>query len=130
MASELALIAGRLIFGAYFVLSGLNHFMKTENLAGWLEAIGVPQPELLTYFTGGQLILGGALVALAVEPVIGIGALALFLLVVTPTMHNFWDMEGEDKQSHQVNFLKNVALLGALLILVGAQEAVFTAPLV
>jgi uncharacterized membrane protein YphA (DoxX/SURF4 family) len=130
MASELALVAGRLIFAVYFVLSGINHFMKTENLTGWVEAKGLPLPEALVYFSGGQLVLGGALVALAFEPVIGIGALALFLLVATPTMHNFWDMEGEDKQNHQVNFLKNFALLGALLVMLGARDAVFTAPLV
>lgn len=130
MASELALLAGRLLFGGYFVLSGLNHFLKTEQMAGWLESKGVPQPELLTYFTGGQLILGGALVLLALRPVIGVGALALFLIVVSPTMHDFWNMEGQEKQNHMVNFLKNTALLGALLIMIGAQSAVFPAPLV
>lgn len=130
MTSELALLAGRVIFGGYFVLSGLNHFMKTEQLSGWLQAKGLPQPDLLTYFTGGQMIFGGALVILALEPVIGIGALALFLAVVTPTMHDFWNMEGEDRQSHMVNFLKNMALFGALLIMIGARSAVFPAPLV
>ena len=128
--SELALIIGRLVFGGYFAFSGLNHFMNSEQMSGWLESQGIPQPDLLTYFTGGQLIFGGALVALAFEPVIGIGALSLFLLVVTPLMHDFWNMEGGERQNHQVNFLKNAALLGALLVMLGAQEAVFSAPLV
>lgn len=130
MASELALLAGRIIFGGYFVLSGLNHFMKTEQLSGWIESKDIPAGDVLTYFTGGQLILGGFLLVLAFRPVIGIGALGLFLLAVTPTFHNFWDMEGEEKQNHMVNFLKNLALIGALLVMYGASAAVFPEALI
>jgi uncharacterized membrane protein YphA (DoxX/SURF4 family) len=41
--------------------------------------------------------------------------LALFFVVATPTMHDFWSFEGEQQQQEMTQFLKNAALLGGSL---------------
>ena len=41
--------------------------------------------------------------------------LALYLVPVTLTMHNFWAVTGAAQQEQMFNFLKNLALIGGLL---------------
>ena len=56
-------------------------------------------------------------------PRLAAGAIASFLVGVTPLMHDFWNMEGEQRTTEQTNFLQNVALLGAALAFIsGASD--------
>lgn len=79
-------------------------------------SLGVP-------VSGGMLIAGGLGILLGVYPTIAAGAIALFLVAATPTMHDFWNAPDDQKQGERNNFLKNVALLGtALAFLVVASD--------
>lgn len=120
MALELSagseiLLAARVIFGGTFAFMGLNHFMDTENMAGYAEMKGVPAPSIAVLATGALLVLGGLGLVLGVFPVVAAGAIAVFLLLATPKMHDFWNVPDEQKQSEMTNFLKNAAMFGAAL---------------
>jgi uncharacterized membrane protein YphA (DoxX/SURF4 family) len=41
----------------------------------------------------------------------------IFLVPITVIMHDFWTMEGYDRQNERIHFLKNVGLVGIALIL-------------
>lgn len=125
MAAELALLIGRILFGGYFAVSGLNHFMKTEQLAGWAEHKGAPYPEILVYLSGLMLLAGGLGIAAGAYPVVSIALVGAFLAVVTPWFHSFWNLDGEEKQDQMTHFLKNVALFGATLTLLAADWTVY-----
>jgi len=126
MAFDIALLVGRILFGGYFAVSGLNHFMSKDELSGWAEHKGSPMPEIAVYISGLMLVLGGLGILAGAYPAVSLALVGIFLVVVTPWFHNFWDMDGEERQSHQINFMKNAALFGALLICLGAAAAVFT----
>lgn len=111
------LMAGRVLLGGYFAFTGLNHFMSSEEMAGWIASKGLPEPEVVNYLVGGMLLLAGLGVIAGAAPVVSWGALTLFLLVGTVLFHNFWDMEGEERQNQMTHFLKNVGLLGGVLLL-------------
>lgn len=113
---NLTLLLGRILFGGYFLLSGVNHFTNAEGLIGWVESKGAPAPEALVYVSGLMLAAGGLGILTGVYPVVSAVLPAVFLIVVTPWFHNFWDMEGEEKQSHMTNFWKNIGLLGGLAL--------------
>ncbi|MFB6245117.1 MAG: DoxX family protein [Candidatus Nanohaloarchaea archaeon] len=123
VASEVLYAAARLLMGGYFAFSGLNHFMMPDDLAGWIRSKGLPAPEALVYVSGGLLIAGGIGVVTGAAPVASWGALTLFLLVVTPVFHDFWNMEGDERQQNMINFLKNIALIGGLLFFAAAVES-------
>jgi len=115
-AGDAVLLAARVLVGGVLAFMGLNHFVDTESMAGYAEAKGLPAPTLAVLGSGGMLLFGGLSVALGVYPALGAGALATFLLVATPTMHDFWSFDDpEQVQAEMTNFLKNVALLGASL---------------
>ncbi len=43
--------------------------------------------------------------------------LQLFLLFVTPMMHPFWAMAGDQQKVEMVSFVKNLCIIGALTVL-------------
>jgi len=68
--------------------------------------------------TGVILLLGGLSMLLGVYPVIGIILLIIFLLGVSFQMHAYWKVDdAQMKQNDMINFTKNMALVGALLML-------------
>lgn len=105
----------RLLFGAVLVVTGLNHFQQTEQMAGYAEAKGVPAAETMVPLSGGLLVFSGLGIAFWRVPKLAAGAAATFLVAATPTMHDFWNADEESKQTEMNAFLKNVAMLGGAL---------------
>src|SRR5262245_30094867 len=81
---------GRLIFGGYFVYSGVNHFLNVQTMAQYAGAKGVPLPEVAVLGTGMLLLAGGISILFGLLPRIGLACIIVFFVGVTPMMHNFW----------------------------------------
>jgi uncharacterized membrane protein YphA (DoxX/SURF4 family) len=114
-ANGVAFLLGRVLFGVVLAFMGLNHFQSVDQLAGYAEAKGLPAGRAAVLFSGGMLMAGGLGIAIGAYPALAAGAIALFLLVATPTIHDFWAAPPDQQQSEMTNFLKNVALLGGAL---------------
>lgn len=110
------LLVGRILFGGLLAFQGLNHFQNLDGMAGYAEMKGIPAPRFGVVASGVVLVLGGLGIALGVFPTLAAGALAVFFLVVTPTMHDFWAVPEDQKQDEMIQFLKNAELLGASLL--------------
>ncbi|SEH17518.1 Uncharacterized membrane protein YphA, DoxX/SURF4 family [Natronorubrum sediminis] len=115
-ADELFL-AARILFGGVIAFIGLNHFLNLEEMAGYAEYKGAPAPTLSVGASGVVLVLGGLAVALGAFPTLAAGALAGFLVVATPMMHDFWAVPEDQRQDELNSFLKNVGLLGMTVLL-------------
>ena len=116
-SSSLVFLIGRILFGAVIAYMGLNHFLNTDDLAGYAEMKGVPAPRASVLLSGGTLLFGGLSIVLGAYPLLGAGALITFFVLVTPKMHDFWNIDDPQmKQNDLINFEKNVALLGASLV--------------
>ena len=77
-------VLGRMLFGGYFVFSGVNHFRQTRPLAQYAASKNVPRPELAVRLTGTALLVGGTSILLGVKPKVGAAALLGFLAGVSP----------------------------------------------
>ncbi len=111
-------LLGRILLGGYFVYNGYNHLKNLEGSAGYAASKGVPMSKVAVGVTGAMLILGGASVVFGAYTVVGIWLLLAFLVPVTFQMHQFWKMtDPMQKMGEQINFTKNLALIGALLML-------------
>jgi putative oxidoreductase len=121
---DIVLLVGRILFGGFFIMSGLNHFQNVGMMSGYAGSKNVPFPRLAVIGSGVMLVAGGASVLLGIVPVVGLIVLVLFLLSTLATMHDFWNLKDpQQRAAEQVNFLKNVALIGASLALVyGASD--------
>lgn len=109
---------GRLIFGGYFVMSGVNHFIGLDRMAGFAASKGVPFPALAVLASGLLLLFGGAMMLLGWKAHVGAWLIVLFLVPVTLMMHNFWEVtDPAARMNDQIHFMKNLGLIGASLML-------------
>lgn len=106
------LLAGRVCFSLIFIMSGVTHFQAGTIAAG--TAAGVP--PWLTMASGVIAGVGGLMIAFGWRARAGGALVALFLVPVTLTMHAFWNYtEPMERMMQQINFLKNLSLLGGAL---------------
>jgi putative oxidoreductase len=110
-------LVGRIIFGGFFILNGIKHFQNVEEMGTWADAKGMPAPRLAVVVSGLFLVLGGLSVMTGYMREFGLTLLAAFLIPVAFIMHNFWSVPKERRPEQRVQFLKNLALLGAALML-------------
>jgi len=113
--ADVALLLARVLFGGVLAFTGFNHFSDVEGMAEYAAFKGIPFPKLSVLGSGGLLVFGGVSLVVGVVPSLGAGALALFLLASAVTMHDFWNAEGEDRQTEMTSFLKNLYGVGAAL---------------
>ncbi len=112
------LLIGRIIFGGFFIMSGINHFTKLEAMTGYAKYKKLPAAKVGVLVSGLMLLLGGAYVLLGFYVDLGALLLAIFLVIAAVIFHNFWkETDATAKQSEMMNFMKDFALAGAALIL-------------
>ena len=127
----------RFFISAIFLASAVNnilHWHETEkNLMGilcdWQMYIGFHEgaqhcfsfltpwaPVLLGIATLFNLV-GGLLILLGVREKLGAALLVLFLIPVTILYHQFWFIDGPARELQTIMFLKNLAILGAMILI-------------
>ena len=115
---EYLFVLGRIVYGAYFLKAGLNHFQSLAMLSGYAGMKGVPAPKAAVIGSGALIISGGLSVLLGCYTTIGLACIVLFLVPVSLMMHTFWsDTDPMTKLNNQINFEKNLAMAGAALML-------------
>jgi len=114
---DILFLVGRILFGGFFIFNGINHFQRLTMMSNYAKSKGVPLPTLAVVLTGLLLVLGGLSILLGAFPRVGIILLALFLIPTSFMMHNFWAItDPQMKMGEMINFMKNMALLGALFM--------------
>jgi len=108
---------GRLLFAAIYIISIATH-MQPGSVA-YAKQVGLPAAAFLVPASGILAGLGGLSVALGYHARLGAALIALFLIPVTLTMHNFWAVKDPMMAQLQIAmFMKNVSMFGAALLIV------------
>ena len=116
--TEIALIAGRVLFALLFISSGINHFTKTAAMTGYAQYKKVPMAKFSVYLSGLMILLGGICIVLGFYADLGALLIAIFLLPTAFLMHAFWkENDATAKQNESIAFFKNLSLAGAALII-------------
>ncbi|HUL50305.1 MAG TPA: DoxX family protein [Gemmatimonadales bacterium] len=107
---------GRVLFSLIFILAGRTHF--TPQAIGYAAHQGIPAANILVPLSGVIACLGGISVLLGYRAKIGAWLIVLFLVSVTPTMHNFWAVSDPMMAQMQLGmFMKNLSMLGGALLI-------------
>ncbi len=117
---DVVFLIGRILFGLLFVSSGFMAHLGEGGKAGrdYARSLGAPSPDLLVPLSGIAIIAGGLMIALGIWADLGALLIIGFLIGITPIMHAFWKVEDQQMQQIQsAMFFKNVALLGAAVII-------------
>jgi putative oxidoreductase len=111
------MLVGRILFAFMFVMSGFNHLAKAEAMAGYAAYKKVPAPKLANLLSGVLMLLGGLSIILGVYADLGALLLAILLVAMAVKMHDFWNAQGEAKQTEMIGFMKNISMAGGALFL-------------
>ena len=112
-----ALLLGRLALAAIFLWSG---FGKLTNLGGFADSLahqGVPAPWALAVIGACVEFFGGLAVAAGFRARWAALLMAGFTVVATLIAHRFWEVHDAGRMAQQINFLKNLAIVGGFLVL-------------
>jgi putative oxidoreductase len=114
------MLAGRILLSTIFLLSGAMKLMNWSNTANQMSEEGmVAVPLFLTLAVLFELV-GGLSVLLGFRARLGALALVAFLVPVTLVFHDFWAFEGKAMQDQMQHFMKNLTIIGGLLVVAGA----------
>jgi putative oxidoreductase len=126
-----AYVVGRVFVPIVFVVSGVQKALNVAATAKMLadanipvpEAVvpylqGIPKYEALTYLTAAVEIVCGLMIMGGIAARWGALVLFVFTAAATFYFHNFWQMTGEAAAQNQIHALKNLSIMGALLLIV------------
>lgn len=111
-------ILGRILLGGFFVHSGIGHFKNLSMLSGYASSKKVPAPKIAVMLSGIMMVLGGLGIVFEFNTKLALFLNILFIIPTTIMMHQFWKIEDPmQRMNDKINFSKNLAILGALLML-------------
>ena len=126
MSDAVNLIA-RILLSAVFIVYGLLGF---SNVAGWLTfnqaalkrffdlvASGMAPPTWFGYLIAAIQLLGGLAILIGFKTRWVAYAFVVYLIMVVYFAHDFWDMQGAPRGANMAHFYKNLAIIGAFLLL-------------
>ncbi|MCG5051616.1 MAG: DoxX family protein [Myxococcales bacterium] len=111
---------GRVLLSLIFVLGGVSKVVGFAATTELLRVEGVPTPALFLALAIVAELAGGLSLMTGSFARLGALVLVLYLIPVTLIMHDFWNLGGLERQMQLVNFLKNLSVMGGLLMVVGA----------
>jgi len=114
--SDLLALVGRVLLGLIFVLSGWGKLTGFAGAAGYIASKGLPMPEVLAGIAVAIELGGGLALVVGFKARWAALAIAVFLVVISPIFHNFWDAPAAQAMNQQIHFMKNVAILGGMLM--------------
>ena len=113
---DVAALVGRILLALMFVLAGYGKITGFDGTAGYIASKGLPLPQVgaaiavVVEFVGGLLLIVGwkaRWVALV---------MAIFTAVATYFFHDFWHMTDAAAATNKIMFLKNIAVIGGMLM--------------
>ncbi|HEX6632396.1 MAG TPA: DoxX family protein [Usitatibacter sp.] len=111
-------LAGRILVALIFVISGYGKIGGFDGVAGYIGSKGLPFPQVLASLTILLELGGGLLLMLGYKTRWVALLFFLWLIPTTLIFHAFWGLEPKAAQQMQIHFMKNMSIMGAMLLLV------------
>lgn len=107
----------RPLLASMFVSGGIDGLRNPGGRVEKARAAGLSEPEKLVQVNAATQLVGGLALATGRLPRLSALALAGTLVPTTWVGHPFWqETDKQARQGQQIHFLKNVSMLGGLLL--------------
>ena len=115
---------GRALTSIVFIVAGSQKFMdvapilKNQGTVNFMDLIGGGAPPTwLGYLIAAIEVIGGIMILIGFKTRAAAMVLALFTVCTIVFAHNWWMMEGAARAGNLVQANKNLAIIGALLMI-------------
>jgi uncharacterized membrane protein YphA (DoxX/SURF4 family) len=114
---------GHLLLSGTFISGGWAAFSQPGGRPAKVAAAGIPEPERAVELNGAIMVIGGTMLGLGIAPKVAATMLIGSMVPTTIVGHAFWKEEtGPARQNHLTQFLKNLGLIGGLLIVLTEKD--------
>ena len=110
-------LIGRILIAALFIPAGISKIGGFEGTVGYIASVGLPLATLGAVIAILVEVLAGAALLVGYRTKQAALVLALFTLAATVLFHNFWAMPADQAFMQQLMFMKNIAVVGGLLVI-------------
>jgi putative oxidoreductase len=110
---------GRLLIALIFLISGWGKIFAFDATAAAMAARGMPATQILLVAAIALELIGGLLLVIGWKARAAALALLVFVVPATLYFHNYWAFPPEQQRNQRNHFLKNVAIGGALIFIIG-----------
>ena len=114
-AQSQAMLIGRILLAAVFLVAGARKLMGVAGSAGYLAKLGFPAPEIMVWVAIVIEIGGAVLLITGWNARRAAWLLILFVAIATAMAHRFWEFDAAQYNNQLNHFLKNAAIIGGLL---------------
>ena len=114
---DITALVGRALLASLFLWSGWGKLNGFSGAAGYIASKGIPMPQVVAALAIAMELGGGILLLIGLKARWIALAFVGFLIIITPIFHNFWDVPDAQVRMQQINFMKNVAILGGMLMI-------------
>lgn len=111
-------LVGRILLAYLFVPAGWGKIAGFAGTVGYITSQGVPMPQVAAALSILIELGLGLLVLVGWQTRWAALGLAIFVAVITPIFHAYWAVPEAQQMMQKINFDKNVAVVGGLLLLV------------
>ena len=111
-------LIGRILLAVLFVVSGYGKLGGFEGTAHAIASKGLPLPEVGAAIALAVELIGGLMLAIGWKARWAAAAIVLFTIGATYYFHDFWHMADQAARTNQIMFLKNIAVIGGMLLVV------------
>lgn len=113
-------VAGRLLMGAVYVINGLGLMGAFGGVTQLMATKGVPMQAPLLALTIAAWLVGGLCIMAGWHSRLAALVLAAITVPVTLLIHGPWAADAAMFQNELNHFLKNIAMIGGLLVIAGS----------
>ena len=114
--TSVPILAARILLALIFMLAGLSKLTGLQGTTAYIASQGLPMPAVLALASGLLELLAGLAVAIGFKARLAAALLAAFTLLASLLFHNFWAMPADQAMVNQLMFMKNLAIVGGLLL--------------
>ncbi len=111
-----AALVGRILLAFIFVFGGIGKVGNWSTYKGMMAAKGIPWVSAALAVTIIIEIVGGLSLFAGYKARFWSFIMFLYLIPVSLVMHNFWAYAGMERTDQMVHFLKNLSIMGGLLM--------------
>jgi putative oxidoreductase len=113
---SLARAVARPMLASVFITGGIDTLRPPGGRPELVRAAGLSEPELLVKVNAGVMTVAGLTLATGRLPRLSCLALAGSLVPTTYVGHPFWSADAAARKQQQIQFFKNLSMLGGLLL--------------
>jgi putative oxidoreductase len=116
-SSNIVSLFGRVLLSAIFIFFGFSKIFAFPMFAGMLASKGFPLATVAMVVAIAIEVLGGLAILAGFQTKIVSWIVFLYLIPTTFLFHNFWALQGMARMDNMAHFMKNLAIMGGLLLL-------------